>query len=41
MKINDFDRGNQNENHKIYSMCYNKNIPNLKKYCDPDWVFYH
>jgi len=22
-------------------MCYNKNNPNLKKYCGPDWVFYH
>ena len=35
------DRGNENENDKQYSMCYNKNNPNLKKYCGPDWVFYH
>jgi len=22
-------------------MCYNKNNPNLKKYCGPDWVFHN
>ena len=22
-------------------MCYNKNNPNLKKYCGPDWVYCH
>lgn len=35
------DRGEENENKKQYSMCYNKNNPNLEKYCGPDWVFYH
>ena len=41
IKFNFDDRGNENENCKEYSMCYNKNNPNLKKYCGPDWVFYH
>lgn len=35
------DRGNENENCKQYSMCYNKNNPNLKKYCGPDYIFYY
>ena len=39
--FNCHDRGNENENIKEYSMCYNKNNPNLKKYCGPDWVFHH
>ena len=41
IRFNCHDRGNENENIKEYSMCYNKNNPNLKKYCGPDWVFYH
>ena len=41
INFNVADRGNENENVKQYSMCYNKNNPNLKKYCGPDWVFYH
>jgi hypothetical protein len=35
------DRGNEDVNRKIYSMCYNKNIPELEKYCGPDWTFYN
>lgn len=35
------DRGNSNENAKEYSMCFDKNNMNLKKYCGPDWVFCH
>lgn len=31
------DRGNDS---KEYSMSYDKNKPNLKKYCGPDWIFY-
>lgn len=38
---NCLDRGNENSNIKEYSMCYNKNIPKLKDFCGPDWVFYH
>jgi hypothetical protein len=41
MKYNCGDRGNENPEVKEYSMCYNKNIPELKKLCGPDWVFYH
>ena len=35
------DRGNENPSVKQYSMCFNKNIPNLEKFCGPDWCFYH
>jgi len=35
------DRGNENEDHKQYSMCYNKNNPNLEKFCGPDCFFYN
>jgi len=38
--FNTHDRGNENELAKEYSMCYNKNNPNLEKYCGPDWIFY-
>ena len=41
IKFNCKDRGSEDENVKVYSMCYNKNNPNLKKYCGPDWVFCH
>jgi hypothetical protein len=41
IRFNCGDRGNENEYSKEYSMCYNKNNPNLKKYCGPDWVFHH
>ena len=41
MKFNCNDRGNENENCREYSMCYNKNNPNLEKFCGVDWVFYH
>jgi hypothetical protein len=41
ISYNTNDRGNENENKKEYSMCYNKNNKNLKKYCGPDWTFYH
>jgi hypothetical protein len=34
--FNTHDRGNENELAKEYSMCYNKNNPNLEKYCGPD-----
>jgi len=40
IRINCSDRGNENESVKEYSMCYNKNIPHLKQYCGPDWVFF-
>lgn len=40
IKFNCNDRGSENENTKQYSMCYNKNNPDLKKYCGPDWDFY-
>ena len=39
--FNTHDRGNENELAKEYSMCYNKNNPNLEKYCGPDWTCYH
>jgi hypothetical protein len=29
------------ENQKNYIMCYNKNNPELEKYCGPDFGFYH
>lgn len=38
MKFNTTDRGSD---HKEYSMCYDKRKPHLKKYCGPDWTFYH
>lgn len=41
MRFNIEDRGNENVNDKQYSMCYNKNKPELEKYCGPDWTFYH
>jgi len=41
IKYNTLDRGNENPNEKEYSMCYNKSIPELEKYCGPDSVFYH
>jgi GR25 family glycosyltransferase involved in LPS biosynthesis len=41
MKFNTHDRGNKNINDAEYSMCYNKEISGLDKYCGPDWVFYH
>jgi len=41
ISFNTEDRGNENTNAKQYSMCYNKNIPELEKYCGVDWVFYH
>lgn len=41
INFNCHDRGNEDENHKQYSMCYNKNNPNLKKYCGPDCFFYN
>jgi hypothetical protein len=40
IRFNCNDRGNEN-GHSEYSMCYNKNNPNLKKYSGPDWVFWH
>jgi hypothetical protein len=36
IKYNCADRGNENDTVKEYSMCYNKNNKNLKKYCGPD-----
>ena len=41
MRFNTQDRGNENVDDKNYSMCYNKNKPELEKYCGPDWTFYH
>jgi hypothetical protein len=41
INFNLHDRGNENENNKLYSMCYNKNNPSLKKYCGPDCFFYN
>jgi len=41
IKFNINDRGNQNEYVKEYSMCYNKNNSNLKKFCGPDCCFYN
>jgi len=41
MKYNCNDRGNEDFSIKEYSMCYNKNIPQLENFCGPDWVFYH
>jgi hypothetical protein len=38
IKINTTDRG---IDHTQYSMAYDKNKPYLKKYCGPDWTFYH
>jgi hypothetical protein len=39
IRFNVNDRGN--DSNSEYSMCYNKNNPELKKYCGPDWVFCH
>lgn len=39
MEINTSDRGNDDKNLKMYSMTYNKNIPELEKYCGPDFTF--
>jgi hypothetical protein len=33
------DRGDTNP--RLYSMCYDKNNSNIKKYCGPCWAFYH
>jgi hypothetical protein len=41
ISFNTDDRGNENPNAKQYSMCYNRNNPNLEKYCGVDWVFHH
>ena len=45
MKYNHNDRGTEQnkeyKQNKEYSMCYNKNDKNSKKYCGPDWTFYH
>jgi hypothetical protein len=38
---NTHDRGNENINNAEYSMCYNKDISGLDKYCGPDFGFYH
>ena len=35
------DRGNENPHLKVYSMCFNKEIPTLEKYCGPDWTFFN
>ena len=35
------DRGNEDENRREYSMCYNKQKPILKEYCGIDWTFHH
>ena len=35
------DRGNNDENSKEMSMCYNKNNTNLEKYCGVSWTFYY
>ena len=40
MKYSTADKGNENPDIKVYSMGYNKNIPELYKYCGPDWTFY-
>ncbi len=40
ININTQDRGNNNINIKEYTMCYNKNYPNLSKFCGPDCFFY-
>jgi hypothetical protein len=41
IEFNYDDKGNENENRKQYSMCYNKNKPILKKYCGPDFSSHH
>jgi hypothetical protein len=40
IKLNIQDKGNDN-NEKIYTMCYNKNIPETKKLCGPCFAFFH
>lgn len=37
--INITDRGNNDPNSKVYSMCYDTRQPEFKKYCGPDWTF--
>lgn len=39
--FNTRDRGNENKNDKEYSMCYNRDIPELEKYCGVDCFFYN
>lgn len=41
MKFNCNDRGNENPNAQECSLCYNKFIPELEKYCCPDFSFYN
>ena len=40
IRFNINDRGNENKDYAEYSMCYNKNKPELEKYCGPDFNFY-
>jgi len=35
------DRGNSEINNKLYTMCYNKTIPELEKNCGPDPFFHN
>lgn len=35
------DRGNQNPESRVYSMCYDRRRPELKRMCGPDWTFVH
>lgn len=35
------DRGNENPNVRVYSMCYRSDRPSLKRMCGPDWTFVH
>jgi hypothetical protein len=41
MPLNTLDRGNEDANARVYSMCYDRRKPELKKMCGPDWTFVH
>jgi len=39
LKYDQSDRGEDFPDKRLYTMAYNKNTPELKKYCGPDWTF--
>lgn len=39
MPLNTQDRGNEDPNARVYSMCYDRRRPELKPMCGPDWTF--
>lgn len=41
IKFNYQDKGNDNYNEKIYSICYNKNNPEFEKLCGPCYSFFN